>query len=87
MPGRPDAEPLNRGPVMGELVANDCDLLPDSLGLGAHNAPFSFMRAIKAKVTNRRIKTLPARMAGSYGPIRADRPPRPMRPAGALSRE
>jgi hypothetical protein len=55
--------------------------------LGAHNAPFSFIRAVKAKVTNRRIKTLTARMAGSYGPIRADRPPRPMRPAGALSRE
>jgi hypothetical protein len=65
MPARPDAEPLNRGPVMGELIASDCGLLPDSLGLGAHNAPLSFMRAVKGKVTNRRIKTLTARMAGS----------------------
>jgi hypothetical protein len=87
MPARPDAEPLNRGPVMGELIASDRGLLLDSLGLGADNTPFSFMRAVKAKVTNRRIKTLTARLAGSYGPIRADRPPRPMRPAGALSRE
>ena len=71
---------------MGELIANDCGLLHDSLGLGAHNATFSFIRAVKAKVTNRRIKTLTARMAGLYGPIRADRPPRPLRPAGALSR-
>jgi hypothetical protein len=87
MPARPNVEPLNRGPVMGVLIADDCDQLPDSLGLGAHNAPFSFMRAVKAKVTNWRTKTLTARTAGSCGPIRTDRPPRPMRPAGALSGE